>query len=396
MTARRNFLPLARLACLACLAVVALSGCYGSKRSEPRAPTAPPDAGRIPSSSGRPDGDPSKPREPAPLPDAQGTQPEAAIPEDPLAPIAVMPEPNLRIAFIGDQGVSGTARAVLELIRSERASLVVHAGDLSYGQTDVLGWEAQLDDVLGRNFPYAVAAGNHDLDDWKGPQGFEAVLERRLTRTPHLRCSGELGLKQLCRFRGLELVLSGVGTTGTDHEWYLERMLARPGALIRLCVWHKNQRDMQVGGKVDEVGWPAYQICARHGAPIITGHEHSYSRTYTLQGVGNRQREHGKTGAPDLVKLARDSTFVVVTGLGGHSARTRTFDHANDTWWASIYANDYQMQNSAMMGTQPIIDAGALFIDFHVDGDPLRARAYFKTTGGLVVDRFELEFAARE
>jgi 3',5'-cyclic AMP phosphodiesterase CpdA len=305
-----------------------------------------------------------------------------------------MPEANLRVAFLGDQGLGLAAWDVLQLLAREKPALVVHAGDLSYGQADPLGWEANINEVLGRDFPYVVAIGNHDLDDWEGPEGFATLLRARLKRTPGLRCDGELGVKTLCRFRGLELVLSGVGTTGTDHEWYLERTLVRPGALVRLCVWHMNQHDFQVGSKIDEVGWGAYQICARHGAPIITAHEHSYARTFALTAIGDRGRGHGATGLPDSLQLGPDRSFVVVTGLGGHSSRSRTLDHAMDSWWASIYANNYQMMNGTMTGTEPSIQFGALFIDFHVDGDPRKARAYFKTTKDQVVDRFELHFDA--
>ena len=321
--------------------------------------------------------------------------PFPALNSDPLAPVPVWPEPNLRVAFIGDQGLGIGAWQVLKLIAREKPALVVHLGDLSYGQADPLGWEANINEVLGRSFPYVVAAGNHDLDDWNGTDGFAEVLRARLARTPGLRCDGELGIKSLCRYRGLELVVSGVGSTGSDHEWYLERMLARPGALVRLCAWHKNQHDMQVGSKRDEVGWAAYQICARHGAPIFTGHEHSYSRTYTLRAPGDRARAHGAVGRPDLLELGPDRTFVVVSGLGGQTSRIRTPDHAGDTWWASIYARDYQMQNGVLDGTEHDIPWGALFIDFHVDGDPLKARGYFMTTDNQVVDRFELHFSPR-
>jgi hypothetical protein len=195
-----------------------------------------------------------------------------------------------------------------------------------------------------------------------------------------------------CRFRGLELLLSGVGSYGSEHEAFLESELARGGRRVRLCVWHKNQRDMQVGGKVDEVGWAAYQICARHGAPIITGHEHSYSRTLTLTALGDRDAGHGATGVPSLVHVGAGRTFVVVSGLGGHSERSRTLDHELDSWWASIYANDYQQLNGAHTGNLTAIDPGALFIDFHADGDRQKAHAFFKTITGTIADDFDIQF----
>jgi 3',5'-cyclic AMP phosphodiesterase CpdA len=300
----------------------------------------------------------------------------------------------LRVAFLGDQGLGTAAREVLQLVKRERAALVVHAGDLSYGMAPPSAWDAMISEALGADFPYLVAAGNHDLDDWYGPAGFAALLSARLARTPQLRCEGELGLSSVCRFRGLELLISGVGTAGTDHEGFLERSLSRPGPTFRTCVWHKNQHDLQVGTKLDEVGWAAYEICARHGAAIITGHEHSYARTLTLTAIGDRGRSYGAMGDPGRVELGPNRTFVVVTGLGGHSTRERSADHMDDRWWASIYANNFQMQNGKATGRQPLIAFGALFIDFHVGDDPRRAHAYFKTTRDEVVDRFEIEAPA--
>jgi hypothetical protein len=339
--------------------------------------------------------------DPRATPDARavtGGAPAPIAPPDAQAPVAREPPPptafrsNLRVAFIGDQGMGIGARQVLELIRREGAVLVVHAGDLSYGQAAPSEWEAQIDRALGPAFPYLVAVGNHDLDDWEGPAGFAALLAARLLRTPSVQCHGQLGLNMSCSFRGLEILLSGVGSYGVEHEAFLESELARSTALVRLCVWHKNQHDMQVGGKTDEVGWAAYRICAQYGAPIITGHEHSYARTLTLTALGARELGHGATGQPTLVRAAINSTFVVVSGLGGHSERARTLDHEPDTWWASIYANDHQLRNGEQTGSLPAIEPGALFIDFNADGDPTRAHAFFKTVGGTTADDFDIHF----
>ena len=38
--------------------------------------------------------------------------------------------PNLKLAFVGDQGVGNNAKAVLELIKDEGAEAIVHQGDL--------------------------------------------------------------------------------------------------------------------------------------------------------------------------------------------------------------------------------------------------------------------------
>jgi hypothetical protein len=183
-------------------------------------------------------------------------------------------------------------------------------------------------------------------------------------------------------------VLSGVGTYGREHEPFLRNALDTSSAQHSLCVWHKNQRDMQVGGKIDEVGWQAYQICAEHGAPVITGHEHSYSRTYALSAVGDRKQRHGASGSASELLLGPGRTFVVVSGLGGESTRPFFPEHKADSWWASIYAGNFQVMNGETRGTKPNIDFGVLFISFAVDGDPARARAYFKTVGEEIADEF--------
>ena len=81
---------------------------------------------------------------------------------------------------------------------------------------------------------------------------------------------------------------------------------------------------------------------------------------------------------------------MIVSGLGGRSRRAFLVDHVDDTWWAAIYARDRQVQNGVWTGGTPDIDDGALFVDFHVDGDPRRARGYFKTPSGEVTDSFSL------
>jgi 3',5'-cyclic AMP phosphodiesterase CpdA len=301
------------------------------------------------------------------------------------------PSKPLKIALLGDQGVNANARAVLQLVVDEHADALIHLGDFAYSDGKPTAWDAQFDDVLGVDFPVFAAIGNHDVKDWSGSKGFLEYLAARLERMPDAHCSGDYGVNSSCTFRGLFFVLSGVGTYGTGHEAYLESALSdSDDAGFRLCIWHKNQHDMQVGAKTDEVGWDAYQICARHGVPVITGHEHSYSRSMVLTAIGDATQRHGAIGDPEHLTLEPGRTFVTVAGLGGQSMRTRTADHVSDSWWATIYARDYQLRNGVMEGTAPSIQYGALFLELGIDGDPKRARGYFKTTGGEVRDTFTL------
>jgi hypothetical protein len=159
-----------------------------------------------------------------------------------------------------------------------------------------------------------------------------------------------------------------------------------------VCAWHKNQRDMQVGTKTDEVGWSAYQECMKGGGIIATGHEHSYSRSRTLTKLGDRATGHGATGLYNLLEVGPGKTFVFVPGLGG--ASVRPFDHVlhdSDTWWASYYASNAWRKNGDVQDLKGELGSpGALFIRFHVDGNPRKAEAYFKDVTGRVVDTFTM------
>ncbi len=85
---------------------------------------------------------------------------------------------------------------------------------------------------------------------------------------------------------------------------------------------------------------------------------------------------------PGRLRVAPGATFVVVSGLGGRSIRQQqrclpeTPPYGCNGEWASIYTSDQGAQY------------GALFIEFHVDGDPNAARGYFKNIDGQVIDRF--------
>lgn len=304
--------------------------------------------------------------------------------------------PELKVAFLGDQGVNAQARSVLQLVVDEQAHAVFLLGDLSYGDASPGAWAAQVRDVLGDDFPYFAVIGNHDLNDWFGEGKFSEIVHERLARIPDAHCEGDYGIKASCTFRGLGFITSGVGTYGADHEAYLESALQSSEAVFRLCIWHKNQHDMQVGTKGDEVGWEAYRICARHGAPVINGHEHSYSRTQPLAAVGDKEQMHGATAEMSDFELNPGRTFVMVSGLGGKGRRERSADHAQDGWWASVYARKEQRIQGTVTGTDADIEDGALFVTFNADGDPYKARAYFKTTSGEVRDELSWRAPPRD
>ena len=101
--------------------------------------------------------------------------------------------PDLKIAFIGDQGPGEDARAVLELIKEEDAQAIVHQGDFDYVR-DPESWDSLITDVLGADFPCIATMGNHEVTRWDGDRGYQWYLERRLTRAG-IPWEGDLGVQ---------------------------------------------------------------------------------------------------------------------------------------------------------------------------------------------------------
>lgn len=286
---------------------------------------------------------------------------------------------NFKVAFIGDQGLGAESVAVLQLIREEGASMVLHQGDFEYTDNPD-AWEQQINSILGADFPYFASVGNHDVRAWTG---YQQKLIDRLDRIAGTRCTGDLGINSSCTYQGLFFVLSGAGTLGSSHETFIEDELARDDSIWRICSWHKNMTTMQVGRKPDSTGWPVYEICKKAGAMIVTGHEHSYERTKTLISMELQTIDPDWT-QPDQIRLAQDASFVVVSGLAGRNIRNQDrclpadFPYGCKGEWASIYASDQGAQ------------FGALFCTFHVNGQADKAHCYFKDIDGNIPDEFNL------
>ncbi len=294
--------------------------------------------------------------------------------------------PNFKIAFIGDQGVGSNSVAVLNLIKTEGAQLMMHQGDFDYNDNPG-AWDAQINGIFGPNFPYFASIGNHDEKAWSGANGYQQYLVNRLNRLG-ITWEGDLGVKSTLRYKGIYIVLVGPDVIGTGHDIYIKDKLAADKSIWSICSWHKNMKAMQVGGKSDEAGWGVYEEARKGGAIIATGHEHSYSRTHLLSSCQNQT----VASTSDTLVLTKDNTstassdegrsFVFVSGLGGESIRDQerclpaTPPYGCKGEWASIYASNQGA------------NYGALFGVFNVNGVPNLAKFYFKDIDGVVADSF--------
>ncbi len=303
---------------------------------------------------------------------------------------------NFTVAFIGDHGLGNNAKEVLRLIKNENADMVLHQGDFDY-ENNPGKWDQQINEILGPEFPYFASIGNHELVLWKD---YQKKLYSRLSKIKGAKCIGDLGVASACYYKGLFFILSGVGTRGYGypnknipgflpwrfrygmtavpsqflHGLYIKRQLAKDDSAWRICSWHKNQRLMQVGGKVDETGWQVYEECRKGGAIIATGHEHSYSRTHLMENF----EEQTIASISNTLEIEKGKTFAFVSGLGGKSIRDQVDELASKPWWAAVYTTN---QNASY---------GALFCIFNVDGIENEAYCYFKDIDKNIIDEFDI------
>ena len=279
--------------------------------------------------------------------------------------------PNFKVALIADQGLGRDSRAVLEMIKAEGADMVLHSGDFDY-LDDPDRWDQQINETLGEDYPYFASIGNHDVVAW---EGYQRKLQERLPRISGARCTGDLGVNSFCTYEGLFFVLSGVGVIESGRASFIEEALASEEAkksLWRICSWHQNQRLMQVGAKIDTVGWKPYEECRKSGAIIATGDEHSYSRTHLMDNFETQSI----ASKSDVLHIEPGKSFVFVSGLAGASVRSQDDQLASKPWWAAIHTSDQGA------------DFGALFCVLNHDGIENLGYCYFKDLNGVIADAF--------
>lgn len=283
--------------------------------------------------------------------------------------------PNFKVAFIGDQGLGLKSQQVLHLIKQEGAQAVIHLGDFDY-YNQPQAWDEQINQILGKNFPYFGVIGNHDLDKW--PE-YQQLLKERMQRIG-LSWQGELGEQSTISYKGLLMVMVGIGTKGDAdvHNQYLAQQLQQNNAIWRIAAWHKNQQAMQAGGKIDETGWQVYETARLHGAMIATGHEHSYSRSYLL----SHMQQQTVDNKDNTLKLSKGKSFVFVSGLGGIDERIQ---RQSGQHWAKIYAKTCLALDPVCL---PNAKSGALFATFNVDKQANKAKFYFKNINQQIIDKF--------
>ena len=278
--------------------------------------------------------------------------------------------PELRVAFIGDQGLGPDAIVVLNLIKNEGAQLVLHQGDFDY-QDNPDEWDRQISDVLGSDFAYFASMGHHDVNAWSG---YQEKLYDRLKKNPDAVCNGDLGVKSSCTYHGLFFILVAPGdyTNDSDYDLFIQKQLNDNDSNWRICSWHNDMESIQSEVKPNETGWEVYESCKNGGAIIANAHAHSYARSKTLIDFEN-QIVDPEWSEPNKLRVRDGATFTFISGLGGMPISGSVHYE-----WPIKYSSEH--------GATP----GALFCTFNAGGQPNKAYCYFKNINGRIIDEFTI------
>jgi hypothetical protein len=117
----------------------------------------------------------------------------------------------------------------------------------------------------------------------------------------------------------------------------------------RFCIQHMTSAKLSAGDKNREnMGLSGItDACRKHGAIIVNGHHHLYSRTKLLQGVGGPGGEEPVSIAEDAVAVEEGNSVGVISegvtmsltvGMGGYDASC-TGKYANSAWMETCVAS---------------------------------------------------------
>jgi hypothetical protein len=289
---------------------------------------------------------------------------------------SVATEPNLRVAFIGDTGSGADFKSVLKLVKKEGADLLLVQGDLTYNGAKATDWFPAIDNEINAEapgstatvtIPYFAAKGNHDRDWANLGSGLKARMASWGVTPAH---NDPTTLNYSVVYKGLKIVMVADSETSNPSRGdYVKQQLKDDTHIWKICSWHKNQRASNVGPKNDEMGWGIYENCRASGAFVAQGHSHTYSRSKTLTNDAN-QTVDPTCNDPFSLCVGPGKHFFFDSSLGGQDSRPLNTSVAAMRHWGSTFGGSF----------------GALFVDFNVDGDPRKARGYFKTIGGTIVD----------
>lgn len=343
----------------------------------------------------------------------------------------IAPPSDFTVGFAGDGLADETTYAVMRLMKAEGVDMVVIPGDWDHSSLSS-SFVNQMNSIFGSNFPIVGSKGNHDT--WANVWNFVADRLEKMGVNPVIDNYDNKNYSFI--FNNIHFVVLGDGDAGTttanNYASFVNEQFSNSNSLWRVCVWHRagvknfttdpSGRAMtSVVNKPNEMGSAVYEACRNAGAFIIMGHAHNYSRTKTIMKYQDLNPSQGLSGIISDTSIPNNNpqvslgrNFAIVSSLLGRSGRQFSCDHHNqDTWWSSIYTNNYYLKNGINLAKDCTADSvrgtygyvysenvypvgqidsytnGVLIIKFN-HGVATQAQAYFKNIDQDIVDEFTI------
>lgn len=301
-----------------------------------------------------------------PLPACHGGAPQCMSRSVPFR-TGTMPPNGFKIAMLADTGGGLPFQANLRMLKQNRVDVLLHAGDMGYGEAAPAKWVQMVKSKLGQ--PMIGALGNHDMSDWSQMQSQQSIYE--LARELGT-CDGQTGASMVCTLPGITVVSTAPGTLGSGHAAYIRSAFKAHPNPWKICIFHKLMKALQPGGKGDEAGYEVYEACKKQGAFVVTGHTHLYGRTKLLNSFSSQSIVNGDGSN---VHMQPGHSFAMVVGTGGMGANRPNPHITSLPYWAKVAEGP-----------------GAVICTF----GGLQATCEFKRASGEVLDSFRLSAAPSE
>ena len=293
--------------------------------------------------------------------------------------VAEHAEPT-KVTFIGDSTIFTNTRRVLRLAQLHNATVLSHQGDVDYNQRPAQFF-GLVSEIVGRHVPLMFSVGNAE---WATPEPYSRMAHDRLTLP--LRCDNDatLGIKSHCVVSGPHTTVAFVHMAGwvpsgrdraQEFVSYIRQSLSGYRDHVwKVCSFHVPPIAPSDLGKENpeslDTARAIAEECVSQGAVIVTAHKHYYARSHPVSSVNPLRLTPKSTG--DQVRIAKGSTVLLISGLGGASIGKPQQSGA----WAAVYPTSKHLQPQF----------GALQCTFRED----KANCDFQLVDGSVIDRVEL------
>jgi hypothetical protein len=310
------------------------------------------------------------------------------------------PSASTKIAFVANTGSSATFTHILDLIKSEHADYVFHAGDFDLQQNPAL-FASIISSILGETYPYLYTPGDKDVetDLWYGDCKKEACYSNELLKKsaandllleyPEVQQESSfdtyavnLGNVHVVALGLGDLDTSNTGIGTTVYAPFITKIFSESEAPLKVCVFHETMYQAQIGNQIDSMGWQPFESCRQQGALIVTGGDHSYHRSKTI--LNYPEKMVSKVwNQSNMTRLEPGTSVLVNSGLGGalfslqERCKPITPPYGCLEEWASVFSLSQEAE------------PGVFFVEVAAEQQTL-AKAYFKTTNNQLIDSFSI------